>query len=201
MRFAISFVVGMVITCVAAQRSAAQPRFESNSLPSVVYPGTQIVFDVAVSGGGAIVYDLISAPTNTTWTLIGDRGVWPRITWNTPGAEGVGTTNLFQITATDELTLLSATNLVMMVVIPLPPLQLLQVSNHAPVLQCTGLLTNKSYLVEWTTSLPATNWTVLSGLWYPPTSVTVTDTNPPSAQKFYRMRAFPELYCIPPNCP
>jgi len=194
MRFAVSLTLGLGITCAGICQSKAQPQFYSNSLPSVVYPGTQISFDVMASSP-TFLYELLSAPANASLRVQGFHYPYARITWNTPSTADTGTTNVFLIQARDSLTLLSATNIIRMVVIPLPPIRLGQVSNSVPALQCANLLSEKCYFVECTPFLPATNWTSLATFWHAPPSVTLVDTNPPASQKFYRIRAFSEFYC------
>jgi hypothetical protein len=199
MRFVVSLALGLGIICAGICQSQAQPQFYSNSLPSVVYPG-EIVFDVMASSTANVLHELLSAPTNASLRLVGYHPPYARITWNTPSTADPGTTNVFLIQARDSLTLLSATNIIRMVVIPLPPIRLVQVSNSVPVLLCDSLLSDKGYFVEWTAVLPATNWTPLSAFWHPPPSVILVDTNPPASQKFYRMRSFAQFYCLV-DCP
>jgi len=85
---------------------------------------------------------------------------------------------------------LSTTNTIGIAVIEPPTVRSLQISNAVPVLIFDMLLPDKSYLVEWSAELPVTNWnllTVVPRMAPLPPVTSVTDTNPPAAQRFYRI--------------
>ena len=191
MRFTILSWLWLAFACDGICQGNPPLQFVPYSGPTVVYRDTDISFTMYASGAD---YDLLAAPTNTHMVVVnvgrgGEDG--PLITWHTPPRSAVGTTNLFVIRATSWADpTLSATGMVSLVVIDVPPIRLIAISNGVSVLQFTNPIPyfGQGYIVQWTDALLATNWSQLAieAPYYLP-SITVTDTNPPTSQRFYRL--------------
>ena len=198
----------LAFTCTAVCQDVLPPQFLPYTGPTIAYPDTQIAFDLLAldrqpdSNGGNVQYELLAAPTNTSLEVFIERppAKVAFITWRTPPRSALGTTNLFVIRATDQGTpALSATNEVSFVLTDLPPIRSLAVSNGVTVLQIDNLLPNKPYTVQWADALPATNWLLLTVEYPASPSIAVTDTNPLTAQRFYRLCSYGWCYSV--HCP
>ena len=183
------------------------PQFYEYAGPTIAFPDTRIGFTIygwpnQTNHTCWVSLELLLAPSNTSFLTFGEQprcGQWSHVSWNTPSRLAIGTTNAFVVRATDQGTPpLSSTTTVSIVIVDVPPIQTISLSNGAPVLQFTNpfaAITNwhsgdhvPGYLVESSTNLAATNWAqsgeILSSLHW----ITFTDTNAPKTQCFYRLR-------------
>jgi hypothetical protein len=194
MRFTILSWLWLAFACNGISQGNQPPQFVPYSGPTVVYPDTYISFSLYAPGAD---YDLLAAPINTHMVVVnvgrgGEDG--PLITWHTPPRSAVGITNLFVIRATSWADpTLSATCMVSLVVIDVPPIRSIALSNGVTVLQFTNPIPyfGQGYIVQWTDALPATNWSQLAidESYYLP-SITITDTNLPTPHRFYRLISY-----------
>jgi hypothetical protein len=172
--------------------------------PTVVYPNSYVTFSLEAQG--ADEYYLLAAPTNTYFsTAYGGRGgeTDAVITWQTPPRSAVGNTNQFVVqSGVSGDPTLSATCVVSFVVIDLPLISSLAMSNGFSILQFTNPLPIQPLTVQWADALPTTNWLPLNTV-SGSSSITVTDTNPPGAQRFYRLVSIVPFngWCYGADCP
>ena len=198
------FVAFALLLCAWKGPAQSPPVFRPFQGPEVVYPDTLVIFPMVADDDYEVEYQLLSAPANVHFTSgwDGDRPIsWSALFfWHTPAMSEVGTTNIFIVRAVETNGPgLSATDMVGIVLIAPPPIHL-SLSNGTPLLRMDNLRPDKSYLVEWTPVLPATNWSLLTVLpWFGPASVTLPATNPLAPQRFYRI--MPQWECYIGNCP
>lgn len=175
--------------------------------PTTVNRDAFVVFSlVATNDGAPFDYQLISAPSNAEFStdVELDRtyyNTWSALfSWHTPSRASVGSTNLFVVKAFEiSNPSISATGVVSIVVVDVPPISAIEMSNGVPRLQLTNLLSDRSYVVEWCSSLPSTNWSPLFQLSrYDSRSplVTVLDTQMLEASRFYRLSPTADVYAF-----
>lgn len=198
----------LAFTCTGVCQGSLPPHFYPYTGPTVAYPDTQVFFTLLAkdqqpdSIGSNIEYELLAAPANTSFETLFGRGdeKFIFINWHTPPRAVAGTTNRFVIKVTDQGTpALSATNVVSFVMTDLPPIRSIAISNGVAVLQIDSLLPNKPYFVQWADALPTTNWLQLTVVFPASPSIAITDTNPPTAQRFYRLLSYG--WCDGFGCP
>jgi hypothetical protein len=159
--------------------------------PTVVFPDTQITFGFYAPG--AIACDSLSGPTNAeAFMSYGGRGdeQVPGVVWQTPSRSAIGTTNTFVLRVfSGDVPPLTATGTVSLVVMDVPPMRFLTISNRVALLQFTNPLPYyyQGYTVQWTDSLATTNWSELTRVFDIIPMITVADTNPPVSQRFYKL--------------
>src|ERR1017187_2279171 len=187
------------------------PQFYEYAGPTVAFPETSITFTVAAKAFQtnyphfvSVSYELLSAPSNTSFRTNQQSS---HLNWSTPSRSAIGTTNLFIVRATDYGTPpLSSTTTVSIVIIEVPTIQTISLSNGAPVLQFTNPLAGFSmllggYLVESSTNLATTNWSQRPFIYSSLPWITFTDTNPPTSQCFYRLRPSDWAWWYPDSAP
>jgi hypothetical protein len=202
----------LAISSVATGQTGSPLQFAPYVGPTTVNPGAWVEFSiVATNDGSAFDYQLLAAPANVSFRTERDcgrsspyNGAFSAVlTWYTPPLAAVGTTNRFVVRAVDTSNpAISATGMVNIVVSEIPPIRFVQLSNGVPILQLDGLISDRSYTVEWTSALPATNWNFMVFLdrWTPrPAVVIVADSAPLTSQRFYRLSAGYDSYFL--ACP
>ena len=177
--------------------------FDPYEGPTVVYPDTIVTFAVAADPSSE--FNLLAAPANSQIVTASATGREPdnegRITWHTPSQTAVGATNVFIIGATTcyDSQLMTETCTVSFVVINLPPISSITLSNKFPMLVFTNAipeLTNdppfgdsfgQGYIIQTADNLFTTNWCLLARVSSIDPAISVTDTNPPALQCFYKL--------------
>jgi len=190
-----------LLCSMALMTNAATIQFWPVSAPAEVHPNTTIFFEMgADSEEGEVAYQMLRAPTSTTFFIGNNRG-WPVAVfeWRVPGREAVGSRYTFEVRAT--VAEASATNAFSMQVVEPPPIASIQLSNGVPVLVCTNLTPRQIYNLEYSPTLPATNWTTL--VWRHSSEFTTwvfRDTSASNTMRFYRLSPEP-FQCHTVNCP
>ncbi len=175
------------------------PPFYPYTGPTVAYPDTQVLFELRASGVAG--FELLAAPTNTD-LLVVDLGRGALISWRTPARSAVGTTNQFVVrTIAGGDPSLTVTGTVSFVVIDVPPIRSIVTSNGLAVLRFDNPLPIQQLVVQWTDALPPTNWTELAVVNSTAPFITLTDTNAPTAQRFYRLIPRWDAWCWGFDCP
>lgn len=203
-RWSIGFVGAALSSVAVAQASPLS--FAPYMGPATVNRDAFVVFSMVATNDGStsLDYELISAPPGAGFNtdLESDRHynrAWAAFfSWNTPSRAFVGSTNFFVVRAYDTSNpSITATGIVSITVVDIPPISSIQMSNGIPVLQLTNLLCDRSYVVEWSCSLPSTNWTpffVFSQVNIRPPFITVFDTDPLQPRRFYRLSPSSDIY-------
>ena len=196
------------ITIIAAVLAAALAEASPLSFTPFVWPTTvnrdaYVVFSMVATNDGStgISYELISAPPGVgfgTYLEVDHYYTmkWEAFfSWNTPSL--AGSTNLFVVRAYDVTDpSIAATGSVSMVVIDVPPISSIQVTNDSAMLQLPSLLTDRSYDVEWSASIPATNWSTLCHFFRGGKPPVVFDTGPLQERRFYRLSGSYDYYAM-----
>jgi hypothetical protein len=191
--FSLFWIMGV---CSGTCQSVPPPQFALYTGPTIAYPEAQIAFTIFArsfqtsSIGSDIRYDLLAAPANVSLSTVSGRPdeEFALIQWQTPPRAGIGTTNVFVISATDQGTPpLSATSTISFVLVDLPPIHWIWISNGAPTLQFSNPIPVQPYLVLWSADLSATNWSPLCGVVSSSPLISVTDTNALRPQRFYKL--------------
>jgi hypothetical protein len=199
MRFITFSLLWLMGVSTARCQNVRPPQFTPYTGPTIAYPESQIGFTLLArsfqtsSIASTIRYELLAAPTNVTLGSVIGRPPdeeFAFLRWQTPSHTAIGTTNVFTIRATDEgIPPLSATNTVSFVLVNLPPIHSISISNGAPTLQFSNPIPVQEYLVLWSADLSATNLSPLCRVVSDATLITVTDTNALIRQRFYRLVA------------
>jgi len=196
-----AFMLWLGLVCVGngLGQVVLPPPFYPYTGPTVAYPDTQVLFELRASGVAG--FELLAAPTNAD-LLVVDSGRAVLISWRTPPRSAVGTTNQFIVKVNaGGGSALSVTGMVSFVVIDVPPIRSIVSSNGFAVLQFDNPLPIQPLVVQWTEILPPTNWTELAVVNSSAPAITQTDTNPPSAQRFYRLIPRFNAWCYGGDCP
>lgn len=189
-------------------QSIQPPTFYPYTGPQVAYPSVNIAFSLLAkdhqpdSLGSNFEYQLLAAPTNSSFGITFGRldEKFMVINWQTPPRLSLGATNRFVIKATDHGTPpLSATNEISFVMTDCPPIRSIAKSNDVIMLQIADLLPGKPYFVQFADALSPTNWSPLVDVVPPSPAITLTDTNPPATQRFYRLLSYG--WCDGFGCP
>ena len=205
MRLCTFWFFWMMGVCSGACQYVQPPQFDPYTGPTIAYPEEPVGFTMyahSFQTDKFITYDLLAAPTNVILITVSGRPpeVDALIQWQTPPPATVGTTNVFIIRATDQGTPpLSATSTVSFVLLDLPPIQSIRISNGAPTLQFSNPIPGQSYLVLRSADLSATNWSTLCATSGSPL-IAVTDTNALVPQCFFRL-ALQGGWCYGGSCP
>ena len=172
----------------------------------VAHPGTEIFFQVepagVLRGSPDASLELLSAPPNVMASLGTDRGLPVLVIQWHVSADLLGTNATFVVRATDLLNpSLHTTNIVEFAVQDPPPIHSIQMSNGLPVLTLTNLPPTAGYQIEFASSVPSTNWTLLATTaWHAPAARLVDLSAPSLGARFYRLRPVP-VACSTSSCP
>ena len=85
---------------------------------------------------------------------------------------------------------MSATSAVSFVLIDLPPIHSILMSNGVPTLQFSNRVPDQPFLVLWNSDLMTTNWSVLSMTNSVSSLISVTDANGLMTQCFYKLTPY-----------
>jgi len=182
------------------------PVFNSYAGPKIVFAGNPVEFSVSAQtfqpcGCQAdITYELLSAPTNVVgWGDIFGNPPCEKFFYVFAGNNSrstIGTTNVFVFRATDPICPppatppLSATTSVSFVVIDVPPIHSITVSNGMTWLQFTNpfsFYSSQYYEIDSCTNLSQTNWSLVKFINSSSPVITVIDTNAITTRRFYRL--------------
>ena len=196
MRFFGLSLGSLAFACRGLAQDIPPPQIEPYTGPTVAYPETVVKFTVLAkehqpgSLGNELEYELLAAPTNSSFSTFSGRGdeKFLFVNWQTPPRSAVVTTNQFVIQVTDHGTPpLSATHTISLVLMDLPPIRSIAKTNGVIVLEIADLVPGVAYLVQWVAAVPSTNWSALTFWSATAPSMTITDTNSSAAQRFYRL--------------
>ena len=197
-----------LITVIAAVLAGALADASPLDFTLFVWPTTVnrdafVVFSMVATNDGStgIEYELISAPPGVGFgtDLEADRYYmrqWAAfLSWNTPSL--AGSTNSFVVRAYDVTDpSVAVTGIVNIVVIDVPPISSIQVTNDSVALQLPSLLIDRSYDVVWSASMPATNWSTLCHFFRGGKPPVVYDTGPLQERRFYRLSGSYDYYAM-----
>ncbi len=196
MRLCMFWFCWIMGVCSGACQNVLPPQFVPYTGPTIAYPGESIAFTLLArsfqtnSIGSDLRYDLLAVPANVGLSTVFGRAdeKFAFIQWQTPARAAIGTTNVFILSATDEGSPpLSATSMVSFVLVDVPPIHRIWISNGAPTLQFSNPIPAQGYLVLWSADLSATNWSPLCEVASGPPLIAVTDTNALRPQRFYKL--------------
>ena len=179
---------------------------QNSTAPAVAHPGTELFFQVQATGLDPESYDfdyeLLAAPTNTTAWPYSDRGTSVLVIHWPVSENLLGTNAAFIIGATDRQNpSLRTTNVVLIAIQNPPPIHSIQMSNGLPVLTLTNLPPTAGYRIEFSSSIPSTNWTLLATTaWHAPSARLVDSSASGLGARFYRLRPVP-IACFTSGCP
>jgi len=198
--------IWLALACCGTCQSYPPIQFGPYSGPTVVYPDTDINFELTALG--SVAYDFLAAPTNaniSTQPLERPEGYCAGVSWHTPARAANSFTNLFVVRATSgDVPPQTTTCTVSFVVIDLPSIYSITMSNRATVLQFTnpfsssiqGFIEDQGFVIQRADSLMTTNWSNLAYVVSASPMVTFTDTNSFVGQRFYRLSASGWCYGI-----
>lgn len=208
MRLFFPSLFSLALACRGLAQDIQPPEIYPYPGPTIAYPETVIAFTLLArdhqpgSLGSELDYELLAAPAQTAFEILFGRAdeKFLLLHWSTPPRAAGGAVHQFVVKVTDHGTPpLSATNVINFVLTNLPPIGSIAKSNEVIVLQLADLLPGKPYFVQWADAVVSTNWSDLVFFSPASSSIAITDTNPPAAQRFYRLRS--NGWCHGFGCP